>query len=134
MTLKELEGSDWECAFEYAGEKRPDWSHGYDVPYLACSPDDPRSKEPQPGFARADVERIIALAEGENDGPRWVGVFKLKDGRFACLSAGCDYTGWDCQAGGNAHVAPRLKDIIRWGLTADERDRLHQKLPEDTKP
>ncbi len=44
---------------------------------------------------RSDVEEIIALVNGENDGPDWVGVFKLKDGRYLVASGGCDYTGWD---------------------------------------
>lgn len=46
-------------------------------------------------FTRDDVAEIIAMAEGENDGAEWVGVFRLNDGRFAVLRAGCDYTGWE---------------------------------------
>lgn len=45
-------------------------------------------------FGREDVVHIYALAEGENDGEDWVGVFQLNDGRFASVSARCDYTGW----------------------------------------
>lgn len=47
------------------------------------------------GYKIEDVEAIIAMVEGENDGSEWVGVFKLKDGRYASLIAGCDYSGWD---------------------------------------
>lgn len=46
-------------------------------------------------FSREDVVNIIAMKEGMNDEEPWVGVFELNDGTFACLSAGCDYTGWD---------------------------------------
>ena len=45
--------------------------------------------------SREDVVEIIAAVNGENDGDDWVGVFKLKDGRFLLAYGGCDYTGWD---------------------------------------
>lgn len=46
-------------------------------------------------FAISDVAEVIAVADGENDGENWLGVFRLRDGRFAFVTAGCDYTGWD---------------------------------------
>jgi hypothetical protein len=45
--------------------------------------------------SRDDVAEIIAAVNGDNDGPDWVGVFRLKDGRFLVASGSCDYTGWD---------------------------------------
>lgn len=45
--------------------------------------------------SRADVVEVIASANGENDGPEWIGVFRLRDGRFLLAYGGCDYTGWD---------------------------------------
>lgn len=75
-------------------------------------------------ISRGDVRDIIALVEGEGDGPDWVGLFKLKDKRYVTVTAGCDYTGWDCQAGGKAQVASTLKKAVRFGLSDDERDRL----------
>ncbi len=42
-----------------------------------------------------DVVEVIAAAEGENDGPNWLAVVRMADGRFAKVFAGCDYTGWD---------------------------------------
>lgn len=47
------------------------------------------------GFTREDVDEVIYICKGDNDGPDWLGLFKLKNGRYAGLSAGCDYTGWD---------------------------------------
>jgi hypothetical protein len=47
------------------------------------------------GFTIDDVEEVIASANGEHDGDSWIAVFKLKDGKYAGLTAGCDYTGWD---------------------------------------
>jgi hypothetical protein len=45
-------------------------------------------------FDVGDIAETIGTAEGENDGPDWVWIGRLTDGRFAGLSAGCDYTGW----------------------------------------
>jgi hypothetical protein len=45
-------------------------------------------------FDTADVERVEKAVEGDNDGPDWVAFGLLKDGRWFCVSAGCDYTGW----------------------------------------
>jgi len=42
-----------------------------------------------------DVVEVIAAVNGNNDGPDWVGVFRMKDGRFLAATGGCDYTGWD---------------------------------------
>ena len=79
--LPELEDYDWEQAFEVAQRDNP----------IAVIGDD---QVPTSPFTRDDVARIIAKAEGENDGESWVGVFELKDGRFAYVTAWCDYTGW----------------------------------------
>ena len=47
------------------------------------------------GWAREDVEKIIYAEAGENDGDAWIGLFLLKNGKYAGLNAWCDYTGWD---------------------------------------
>ncbi len=44
---------------------------------------------------RADVVEIIAAVNGEGDESDWIGVFRLKDGRFLLACGGCDMTGWD---------------------------------------
>jgi len=41
-----------------------------------------------------DVESVIYADEGYNDGDSWIGLFKLKNGKFGGLTAWCDYTGW----------------------------------------
>jgi len=90
--LPELCDYDWGEAFHYANS--PDISTGD-----ACGEQhvDPVlfSKVSKKGFSTEDVEVIISMVDGENDGPSWSGIFKLNDGRFAFLEAGCDYTGWD---------------------------------------
>jgi hypothetical protein len=79
MTLDEFRSDyDWGEVFKYA---RP-----------ACPvPGSPASADP---FTRGDVAEILGIANGDNDGPDWVGVFRLNDGRIAAVIAGCDYTGW----------------------------------------
>ena len=74
--------------------------------------------------SRSDVIEIIASVDGENDGPEWVGLFRLQDGRFLVASGGCDYTGWDCQAGNWMGVASTLVDALQFGLSDDEKLRL----------
>ena len=77
--LPKLENDgDWVEVFKYASEPR--------VPVGENVSDD--------SFYREDVKRIIHMYDGENDGESWHGAFELKDGRFAYLEAGCDYTGW----------------------------------------
>jgi hypothetical protein len=85
MTLDELQQSyDWAEVFgEGSGgncDKKTD-------AVGACSP------TPEP--SRADVAEILAMRDGENDGDVWIGVFRLKDGRYLHASGSCDYTGWD---------------------------------------
>jgi hypothetical protein len=46
------------------------------------------------GFTLANVAETLYHRPGENDGPDWWCVVRLTDGRFAFLSAWCDYTGW----------------------------------------
>ena len=110
-----VQGYDWREAFAYAGG----CGHGT------------ANVRPVVGetanamaFGRTDVAFIVAQDEGENDGANWVCFGKLYDGRWFSLSAGCDYTGWDCQASGTALVANSVESIVRLGLDATERERL----------
>lgn len=80
---------------------------------------------------RTDVAQIIAAVNGENDEDDWLGLFLLKDGRYLVASGGCDYTGWDCQAGNSLVVAPTLQDAIRFGLGESERARLGFELQQE---
>lgn len=100
ITLKELGDSyDWQEVFKYAPS----------------------------GVERRHVAKVIASEDGENDGAEWLGVFKLKNGRFMVLRAGCDYTGWGCQEGGSSSLHSTREEAERMGLTADEFVRLFGK-------
>jgi hypothetical protein len=115
------------------------WGYGNGTAYLAHDSNDPAygqrpirppgalcSEEP---CGVEDVAEVIAASEGENDERDWVAVARLKDGRFAYVEAGCDYTGWDCQAGGHVSVSHDLAHLWQFGLTQDARDRLGDEPP-----
>lgn len=77
----------------------------------------------------ADVTKVVCVDEGENDGPEWLAVFELSNGKFGFLTAGCDYTGWECQASGEWQEANSLDELITMHMTPDERERLGLELP-----
>lgn len=114
--LKQLDNSDWCEAFGYAGEGGS-WAGGAHVNPV------PGSQAGNEPFTRADVTMLLGLAEGDNDGPNWVCVGRLRDGRWFCLRAGCDNTGWSCSATGDASVAGTAAELLRLGMSADERAR-----------
>lgn len=102
-TIQELsESYDWTEAFSYAN-----------------------------GFGIDDVAEIRNAAEGENDGDDWIIWGRLKDGRWFYLRAGCDYTGWDCQAWGDSFVAATEEELIRMGMDFGSRQRFGLKQPEE---
>ena len=55
-------------------------------------------------FGFSDISKLIFAKEGENDGESWKLIVELKDGTFGWLVAGCDYSGWDCQANGTSGI------------------------------
>lgn len=110
LTIEQfLDSYDWRYIFDEYGPPDPP-VHGYEVSLAPVE--------------RTDVEKIHYLIEGENDGPDWVGVFSLKDGRFLVDRGGCDYTGWGCQDGGSMQATHTLDDAVRYALTEGERNRL----------
>ena len=52
-----------------------------------------------PPYKLKDVSNVDTLVVGEKDKSEWVWLVTLKDGRRFKTTGGCDYTGWDCQAG-----------------------------------
>lgn len=75
------------------------------------------------GVALDDLAAVVHSATGENDGDEWIAVFRLTDGRFGMLSAGCDYTGWDCRSGGRFEVADTWEALCRGVMGDHERHR-----------
>jgi len=87
--LPDLDDYDWKEVFEYANPTVCEKGHTHGPAAIIGDQVSTAS------FSREDVIRVIAMENGENDGDTWVGVFELRDGRFASIRAGCDYTGWD---------------------------------------
>jgi hypothetical protein len=56
-----------------------------------------------PKLTSDDIERVLALVEGENDGAHWHWIVELRgygpnEEKYAHIDGWCDYTGWDCQS------------------------------------
>ena|SRR3990167_9313840 len=64
-------------------------------------------------FEFAEIAEVIDAREGEPDGKDWQLLVKLKTGKFGWLRAGCDYSGWDCQAGGDSGIADSQEEALR---------------------
>lgn len=116
-----LDSGDWREAFAYAGESLSEYGYG-----TSGSPD-VRPALPASGidltpFGVSQVIDIGGAIEGENDGPPWRCWGRLQDGRWFYLEAGCDYTGWDCQAGGCVTIAATKEELHRFGMTEEARD------------
>jgi hypothetical protein len=72
---------------------------------------------------KSEIKEILYFDEGYNEGPNWIAAFKLTKKRYLMIRAGCDYTGWDCRASGDSELANSLKDLIKWSMNNDERER-----------
>jgi hypothetical protein len=83
----------------------------------------PGDQTPLHTFSREDVALIKGQIEGENDERSWIVWGQLKDGRWFFAEGSCDYTGWDCQASNGGAVASNEADLIRFGMTDDDRER-----------
>lgn len=72
----------------------------------------------------------VALSNGENDKASWVGLFygihrtEAGEPMWTLVVAGCDYTGWDCQADGYSYVAETWSMMLSWGITEETYERL----------
>lgn len=108
---------DWTEAFTYAGGVSQQGPQKPPVAFCGVT------AEP---FSVADIAEVICARAGERDERDWRAVVRLKDGRFGFLTAGCDYTGWDCRASGSASVSDTLENLLQYGLTVDERDWYHE--------
>ena len=60
-------------------------------------------------FRFDQIEKVIFAIDGENDAEAWLLLVELKGGGYGVLRAWCDYTGWDCQAGGESGIFETLE-------------------------
>ena len=108
MTPEEMkEESDWQEAWKYAGKAG-----------------NPITRDVR-DFEINDVVEVIAthVAEGDYAETTVDGIFRMKDGVYVYLNAGCDTTGWDCQAGGSAEWHEDLPTLMTC-LDNEKRDLL----------
>lgn len=119
MDVAELLRDDWAEVMAFASGVNGPYGNYHGTPG-AVGEDPP---EPTP-FNVTHVAEVLHASEGARDERDWILVLRLKDGRFACVTAGCDYTGWDCRAGGVSSVASSYEDLVRFGLGTAERERL----------
>lgn len=99
---------DWRCAWNEAQRR----SYSSDAPL----PDD----------VQHSIDEVLAFAAGENDESQWLCLFStsIPGQEFGIMRAGCDYTGWDCQAWGEIHYTSTWDTMRRLELTDEERQRL----------
>ena len=71
-------------------EQMKDRSIDYDL--FACL-----TFNPQP-FKLIDIDKVLAVFEGEHDSKEGHWVIRLDDNRYLYLRGGCNYTGWDCNS------------------------------------
>ena len=113
--VKELTASSWKEAFKYAGKPEAIIGFGKGV-----------SRAP---FSRSDVKFVLAIYEDASGEFCGVVAGKLKDGRYFFLSAWCCHMGWGLHEGGHAGVSASEEDLIRFGLSLEERRLLGLSIP-----
>ena len=123
------EDEDWQLAFEYAGGKVDSDYAGFGVANVQAIGECDTSP-----FGVQDVAKVYKMSAGENDGAAWIMFGRLKDGRHFFLNAGCDYTGWDCQAGGDAWVSTDKERLIHSAMGIEDRRRFRLPSHGDDKP
>lgn len=67
---------------------------------------------PQPGIRVEGIEKVLAVFEGDHEGPAWHWILKLNDGQIAYLTGGCDYTGWDCQSDATSYLVETVDQAL----------------------
>lgn len=106
--IETLDDYDWGQAFGYACGS-------------ACISTAPGSSCSANEFTREDVSELRHATAGEHDESNWMAAGVLSDGRCFYLEAGCDYTGWDCQASGFAVVADDWEALVQFGMGDNAR-------------
>lgn len=67
-----------------------------------------------------NIEEIYFYQNGENDEMQWIIIGKSSD-YFIYFTAGCDYTGFDCQGGGELCYSKEWS--ILWNMYISDCDR-----------
>ena len=67
------------------------------------------------------IATICFYQVGENDEKDWILIAKRKDRKFLFFKAGCDYTGFDCQGGGEVKCSASWDHFWNFCLSSHER-------------
>jgi hypothetical protein len=96
---------------------------GVDYHLSACLEFNPQT------FTVNDIEKVLAVFEGERDERDWRWVIKVtkecalkNGGRFVFLQGGCDYTGWDCQSSADSWFAKTAKQAAKFAKSNSRYD------------
>lgn len=81
-------------------------------------------------FRFDQIDKILFAIEGDHEWPPWLLIVELKGGGYGALRAWCDYTGWDCQAGGESGIFETLELAYNWLKDLDEEEDRLPKLEE----
>jgi hypothetical protein len=76
------------------------------------------------GPSPEEVADVVRWYDGEGDYEDWLVVLRMTDGRWCFVSAGCDYTGWDCRAGGDHWFASSEDELVETVITQSQRRML----------
>lgn len=74
----------------------------------------------------AQISNTLLELYGENDGRDWHWIVQLKDGTYAYVCGGCDYTGWDCQSNCSWYPAGSLQEALR--LVGQDKRRVFNEM------
>lgn len=66
-----------------------------------------------------NVKQVLVVWQGENEGDEWRWIFVTHDSRYAFMSGGCDYTGWDCQSSCSVEYFPTIAEAVRHMITVE---------------
>jgi hypothetical protein len=97
-------------------------TNGIDYDLKACLEYNPQS------FDVSDIKEVLAVWEGERDRDRWIWIIKLGWNKFAYLSGGCCYTGWDCQSGASSSIHNTAYKAAKEEGNKDVFKNLHRQL------
>jgi hypothetical protein len=108
-------------------------SSNYSVIYEAALPDKPKADP----ICTRDVAEVTNWYVSYHEGGKYIvgsgdvgteltlfAILRLRDGRWASVSAWNDYTGWGCQDGSNVAIGDTLEQVVRFGLDDEGRRKL----------
>ena len=98
---------DWKEFLEEEGRLREKWREFDDWDFAACL------ENTQQDFDPTTIFEYACLAEGENDEAAWHWKVCLQGGTIKYLVGGCDYTGWDCQAGSDWYTPDEYRKFLK---------------------